>query len=191
MGCGAGSPSLRAIPAAARRASGWGARIRTWDPGIKTRCLAAWPRPNLPAREGGKLSGRRRPPQGGHRGGEPGRRRPTSRHAGRRFRPRRRGLSPLRQRGRSRLRRCQTCGPIGCPANVPGTGEHRRRPGTSSRAGASRSLRRFRSRAASAEASWGGAFEAVGVGVWALAAGEHRPRRRRDTGIGQHQPARR
>jgi hypothetical protein len=25
---------------------GWGARIRTWDHGTKTRCLTAWPRPN-------------------------------------------------------------------------------------------------------------------------------------------------
>ena len=25
--------------------SGWGARIRTWDHGTKTRCLTAWPRP--------------------------------------------------------------------------------------------------------------------------------------------------
>ena len=24
---------------------GWGARIRTWDHGTKTRCLTAWPRP--------------------------------------------------------------------------------------------------------------------------------------------------
>src|SRR4051794_14431452 len=26
--------------------SGWGARIRTWDGGTKTRCLTAWLRPN-------------------------------------------------------------------------------------------------------------------------------------------------
>ena len=25
---------------------GWGARIRTWDHGTKTRCLTAWPRPS-------------------------------------------------------------------------------------------------------------------------------------------------
>jgi hypothetical protein len=28
------------------RLGGWGARIRTWDHGTKTRCLTAWPRPN-------------------------------------------------------------------------------------------------------------------------------------------------
>ncbi len=26
--------------------TGWGGRIRTCDPGTKTRCLATWPRPN-------------------------------------------------------------------------------------------------------------------------------------------------
>src|SRR5215207_8261289 len=26
--------------------AGWGGRIRTCDPGTKTRCLATWPRPN-------------------------------------------------------------------------------------------------------------------------------------------------
>ena len=26
--------------------NGWGARIRTWDHGTKTRCLTTWPRPN-------------------------------------------------------------------------------------------------------------------------------------------------
>ena len=28
-----------------RRHGGWGARIRTWDHGTKTRCLTTWPRP--------------------------------------------------------------------------------------------------------------------------------------------------
>ena len=29
--------------------SGWGARIRTWDHGTKTRCLTTWPRPTARA----------------------------------------------------------------------------------------------------------------------------------------------
>ena len=41
-----------------RVADGWGARIRTWDHGTKTRCLTAWPRPIegriLPRRGGGR-----------------------------------------------------------------------------------------------------------------------------------------
>ena len=31
-------------------AAGWGGRIRTCDPGTKTRCLATWPRPNVVSR---------------------------------------------------------------------------------------------------------------------------------------------
>ena len=31
------------------RLVGWGARDRTWDHGIKTRCLTAWLRPNVQA----------------------------------------------------------------------------------------------------------------------------------------------
>ena len=43
-------PSPPAITTAAsvdrsRTDDGWGARIRTWDRGTKTRCLTAWPRP--------------------------------------------------------------------------------------------------------------------------------------------------
>ena len=33
-------------PLTVRRHGGWGARIRTWDHGTKTRCLTTWPRPN-------------------------------------------------------------------------------------------------------------------------------------------------
>src|SRR5918997_3719237 len=47
IGCVA-LPSL-ASPAS-RALGGWGGRIRTCDPGTKTRCLATWPRPkNQPA----------------------------------------------------------------------------------------------------------------------------------------------
>ena len=94
---------------------GWGARIRTWDHGTKTRCLTAWPRPSesgrpsLPggaaARSGpvsaGRGEGRQGPPP---RGGRRGRSR-----AGRRSRPRRgrerrsaaRRLRPTRRHGAS------------------------------------------------------------------------------------------
>src|SRR5882724_10521834 len=37
---------------------GWGARIRTWDHGTKTRCLTAWPRPNRRPVACGLSSGR-------------------------------------------------------------------------------------------------------------------------------------
>jgi hypothetical protein len=32
-------------------ATGWGGRIRTCDPGTKTRCLATWPRPSIALRQ--------------------------------------------------------------------------------------------------------------------------------------------
>ena len=35
----------RSEPLLVRRHGGWGARIRTWDHGTKTRCLTTWPRP--------------------------------------------------------------------------------------------------------------------------------------------------
>ena len=38
----------------------WGARIRTWDHGTKTRCLTAWPRPRaMPNSSGGRRRDRR------------------------------------------------------------------------------------------------------------------------------------
>src|SRR5262249_38678978 len=43
---------------------GWGARIRTWDGGTKTRCLTAWLRPNARA-ERNRLAGNAAPSSGG------------------------------------------------------------------------------------------------------------------------------
>src|SRR5438445_10466545 len=42
---------------------GWGARIRTWDRGTKTRCLTTWLRPITDIQSGSS-------PQNGGRGGE-------------------------------------------------------------------------------------------------------------------------
>src|SRR5262245_46278722 len=52
------------IPSFMRRHSsedrGWGARIRTWDGGTKTRCLTAWLRPSRARKECGQVAGGRR-----------------------------------------------------------------------------------------------------------------------------------
>ena len=39
---------------------GWGARIRTWDHGTKTRCLTTWPRPSVRTASIGRVTGGRR-----------------------------------------------------------------------------------------------------------------------------------
>ena len=74
---------------------GWGARIRTWDHGTKTRCLTTWPRPRAgtavyPDRQSGQPGG--------------------SVSAGREGAPRaraRRAARPQRRRARRRARRAR------------------------------------------------------------------------------------
>ncbi len=59
-------PRPPAITTAARSSamsgdeSGWGARIRTWDHGTKTRCLTTWPRPIRGSQSSGGRRRRRR-----------------------------------------------------------------------------------------------------------------------------------
>ena len=73
---------------------GWGARIRTWDHGTKTRCLTTWPRPSESGRRvypaarstrevsGGRAGARSaQRPRAGRRRRSPARRRPRVRRA--------------------------------------------------------------------------------------------------------------
>ena len=66
--CRAHRPSPR-LRLRYRSRDDWGARIRTWDHGTKTRCLTAWPRPMV----------RGAHPTGGHGGGRRARRRRSAR----------------------------------------------------------------------------------------------------------------
>ena len=71
---------LQRVSSASRVFDGWGARIRTWDHGTKTRCLTTWPRPR--ARDGQSTPCRRRHAGARASAGRGGARRARARRAG-------------------------------------------------------------------------------------------------------------